>query len=184
MCGIAGLMAIGRGLADAEPAAAARRMAATLSHRGPDGSDAWGDPAAGLAHRRLAIIDPTPTGAQPMHSADGRYVITYNGEVYNFRELRAELEHHGHRFCGTSDTEVMLAACTEWGREAAVQKFVGMFAFALFDRQERTLRLVRDRIGVKPLYWTMAGGTLLFGSELRSLEGRVYDIAPENGFWN
>src|SRR5262252_8940135 len=170
MCGIAGLIKIGRG-ADADPAATARAMAATLAHRGPDGSDAWGDPDAGigLGHRRLAIIDLTPTGAQPMHSANGRYVITYNGEVYNFRELRAELEHYGHRFRGTSDTEVMLAACTEWGPEAAVQKCVGMFAFALFDRQERTLRLVRDRIGVKPLYWTVADGILLFGSELRAL---------------
>jgi asparagine synthase (glutamine-hydrolysing) len=171
MCGIAGLLVITESAADADPAATAGAMAATLAHRGPDGSETWADPAAGigLAHRRLAIIDLTPTGAQPMHSANGRYVITYNGEVYNFRELRAELEHHGHRFRGTSDTEVMLAACTEWGPEAAVAKFVGMFAFALFDRQERTLRLVRDRIGVKPLYWTVADGVLLFGSELRAL---------------
>jgi asparagine synthase (glutamine-hydrolysing) len=159
-------------------------MAATLAHRGPDGSDTWADAATGvgLAHRRLAIIDLTPTGAQPMHSADGRYVITYNGEVYNFRELRAELEHHGHHFRGTSDTEVMLAACTQWGPEAAVQKFVGMFAFALFDRQERTLRLVRDRMGVKPLYWTVAAGVLLFGSELRALMAHPAfrrDVDPE-----
>src|SRR5262249_54062823 len=143
MCGIAGLMVTGRSRADADLATSARAMAATLSHRGPDGSDTWSDAAAGigLAHRRLAIIDLPPTGAQPMPSPDGRYVITYNGEVYNFRELRAELEHHGHRFRGTSDTEVMLAACTQWGPEAAVQRFVGMFAFALFDRRERTLRL-------------------------------------------
>jgi asparagine synthase (glutamine-hydrolysing) len=184
MCGIAGLLAIARSAADADPAATARVMAATLAHRGPDGSDTWGDPAAGvgLAHRRLAIIDLTPTGAQPMHSADGRYVITYNGEVYNFRELRTELEHHGHRFRGTSDTEVMLAACTEWGPEAAIQKFVGMFAFALFDRKERTLRLARDRIGVKPLYWTVADGILLFGSELRALmahPGFRRDVDPD-----
>jgi asparagine synthase (glutamine-hydrolysing) len=104
-----------------------------------------------------------------MPSADGRYVITYNGEVYNFRELHAELMPRGHTFRGTSDTEVMLAAISEWGVEAAVQKFAGMFAFALFDRQTRTLHLVRDRMGVKPLYWTIMDGVLLFGSELRAL---------------
>jgi asparagine synthase (glutamine-hydrolysing) len=157
-------MATGRGHAD--PASTARAMAATLSHRGPDGGDAWGDRAAGigLGHRRLAIID-----RRTAHALRRRPVRhQYNGEVYNFRELGAELEHYGHRFRGTSDTEVMLAACTELGPEAAIQKFVGIFAFALFDRQERTLRL-RDRIGVKPLYWTVTGGILLFGSELRAL---------------
>ena len=171
MCGIAGLFELGGAHADADLAATARRMADTLVHRGPDGADAWGDPEAGigLGHRRLAIIDLSETGAQPMHSADGRYVISYNGEVYNFRALRSELEARGHGFRGSSDTEVMLAAFSEWGLERAVERFVGMFAFAVFDRQARMLHLVRDRLGIKPLYWTMADGQLLFGSELRAL---------------
>ena len=154
-----------------DPGAMALAMADTLSHRGPDGRDSWADVAAGigLGHRRLAIVDLTPTGAQPMHSADGRYVITYNGEVYNFVELRSELKARGHRFRGTSDTEVMLAACVQWGVKEATMRFAGMFAFAVFDRQTRTLMLVRDRLGVKPIYWTIAGGVLLFGSELRAL---------------
>ena len=170
MCGIAGLFSVVSG-GGTDPAPIARRMVDALPHRGPDGRDSWGDPAAGVGfgHGRLAIVDLTDTGTQPMHSADGRYVITYNGEVYNFRELRVELESRGHKFRGTSDTEVMLAAVVEWGLEAAVQKFVGMFAFALFDRESRTLHLVRDRLGVKPLYWTIMDGTLLFGSELRAL---------------
>jgi asparagine synthase (glutamine-hydrolysing) len=171
MCGIAGLFVVDGRPRDSDPAASALRMVDTLAHRGPDGRGAWGDADAGigLGHRRLSIIDLSPTGAQPMTSADGRYVISYNGEVYNFPELRTELEARGHRFRGTSDTEVMLAACLEWGPEAAVRRFAGMFAFALFDRQARTLRLVRDRLGVKPLYWTISDGVLLFGSELRAL---------------
>lgn len=170
MCGIAGLMRI-NGARDADPAATALRMVQAMPHRGPDGMGSWGDADAGvgLGHGRLAIIDLTPTGVQPMHSAHGRYVISYNGEVYNFPELRRELEARGHRFEGTSDTEVMLAACIEWGPEAAVSRFVGMFAFALYDRTTGILRLVRDRLGVKPLYWTVTGGTLFFGSELRAL---------------
>lgn len=170
MCGIAGLFHRQNPF-DADPSASALAMVNTLSHRGPDGVDAWGDPAAGVGfgHRRLAIVDLSPGGAQPMHSADGRYVITYNGEVYNFRELRTELSARGHRFQSTSDTEVMLAAIVEWGLEQALRRFVGMFAFALFDRKERTLHLVRDRLGVKPLYWTIVDGALLFGSELRAL---------------
>ncbi len=159
MCGIAGLFNL-HGGGDRDPAAIALMMANTLPHRGPDGADGWGDAEAGigLGHRRFAIIDLSPTGAQPMHSADGRYVITFNGEVFNFRELRRELEARGHAFRGTSDTEVMLAAFSEWGLVQAVQRFVGMFAFAVFDRQTRTLHLVRDQLGVKPLYWTMGDG--------------------------
>ncbi|MBM3527073.1 MAG: asparagine synthase (glutamine-hydrolyzing) [Alphaproteobacteria bacterium] len=171
MCGIAGLMALESRARDGDPASTAQRMAAAIAHRGPDGDGAWGDAEAGIGfgHRRLAIIDLTPSGAQPMQSADGRYVIAYNGEVYNFLELRHELKALGHTFRGTSDTEVMLAACVQWGPEAAVSRFVGMFAIALFDRGTRTLRLIRDRLGVKPLYWTVMDGTLLFGSELRAL---------------
>jgi asparagine synthase (glutamine-hydrolysing) len=171
MCGIAGLFDIAGARRDRNPAATALRMVNALPHRGPDGRNAWGDAQAGigLGHGRLAIIDLTPTGEQPMVSADGRYVITYNGEVYNFPQLRADLQARGHGFRGTSDTEVMLAAFVEWGIEAAVRRFVGMFAFAVFDTIERSLHLVRDRLGVKPLYWTIADGLLLFGSELRAL---------------
>jgi asparagine synthase (glutamine-hydrolysing) len=171
MCGIAGIFELGGAQAGTDLAAIARRMANTLAHRGPDGAGTWSEPEAGigLGHRRLAIIDLSDTGAQPMHSANGRYVISYNGEVYNFRELRNELEGRGHCFRGTSDTEVMLAAFTEWGLERAVTRFVGMFAFAVFDRQARMLHLVRDRLGIKPLFWSVRGGQLLFGSELRAL---------------
>jgi asparagine synthase (glutamine-hydrolysing) len=148
-----------------------RAMTDAIAHRGPDDSDVWVDAACGVGfgHRRLSIIDLSPLGRQPMASANGRYVITYNGEVYNFGELRAELEKLGHRFRGASDTEVMLAACVEWGPERAVTRFVGMFAIALWDRESRVLRLVRDRIGVKPLYWCRHGGVVLFGSELKAL---------------
>src|SRR5262249_20266793 len=136
----------------------------------PEDEGVWVDPAAGIAfgHRRLSIIDLSPAGHQPMHSACGRYVLTYNGEIYNFRALREELEQLGHGFRGHSDTEVMLAAFTQW-RPHAVAKLNGMFAFALWDRQERTLFLSRDRAGEKPLYYGWAGHTLLFASELKAL---------------
>lgn len=171
MCGIAGLFDLRASPREAAPAAHAQRMADAMPYRGPDGFDAWGDKAAGigLAHRRLAIVDLSPTGAQPMHSADRRYVITYNGEVYNFQDLRAELIALGHAFRGTSDTEVMLAVFQQWGIAEGTKRFVGMFAFAVFDRRDRVLHLVRDRVGVKPLYWTIQDSTLLFGSELRAL---------------
>lgn len=171
MCGIAGLIALRDPARVKSPATVARQMADTLALRGPDGSGAWEDAEAGvgLGHRRLSIVDLSPGGAQPMHSATGRYVISFNGEVYNFQELRTELAARGHAFHSTSDTEVMLAAITEWGLESAVTRFIGMFAFALYDRETRTLSLVRDRLGVKPLYWAVMNGTLLFGSTLRAL---------------
>jgi asparagine synthase (glutamine-hydrolysing) len=132
---------------------------------------AWLDEAAGVAlgHRRLAIIDLSPGGRQPMHSASGRYAITYNGEIYNYRALRAELESAGIRCRTQSDTEVLLEACALWGVEAAAKRLNGIFAIALWDREERMLHLVRDQLGVKPLYWSQRDGVLLFGSQLRAL---------------
>jgi asparagine synthase (glutamine-hydrolysing) len=152
-------------------AEAIRRANDTLAHRGPDGADIWCDETAGVAlgHRRLAIIDLSPLGAQPMHSADGRYVVTYNGEIYNYPDLRAELESQGVAFRGHSDTEVMLEGFVRWGVEATLRKMVGMFALALWDRQTRSLWLIRDRLGVKPLYYAHAGERLIFGSELKAL---------------
>jgi asparagine synthase (glutamine-hydrolysing) len=145
-------------------------MAATLAHRGPDDESAWADPGAGIAlgFRRLAIIDTSPAGRQPMVSADGRYVIAYNGEIYNYRELRDELG-PGVRLRGASDTEVMLETVSRVGMERAIPRLWGMFAIALWDRKERTLLLARDRIGKKPLYYGRFGGMLLFGSELKAL---------------
>ena len=148
-------------------------MSDSIAHRGPDDSGEWSDAAAGvmIAFRRLAIIDVTAAGHQPMTSASGRYVIAFNGEVYNFEQIRAELREHGlaPEFRGHSDTEVMLAAIEAWGLEAAVKRFIGMFAIALWDRRERRLHLVRDRFGVKPMYYGFSGRTFLFGSELKAL---------------
>ena len=148
------------------------RMTDTLVHRGPDDGGVWEDRCAGVAlgNRRLAIVDLSPEGHQPMRSADERYVLAFNGEIYNFPALRAELEQRGHRFRGHSDTEVMLAAFTEWGLENALGRFNGMFAFALWDREERVLHLARDRFGEKPLYYGWMGGALLFGSELKAMK--------------
>ncbi|EKV25913.1 Asparagine synthetase [Caenispirillum salinarum AK4] len=146
-------------------------MADTLVHRGPDSSGTWADDDAGIAlgHRRLAIVDLSPGGHQPMVSADGRWVICYNGEVYNFTDLRAELEAQGCVFRGHSDTEVIVESIARHGVDATVDRLIGMFAFALWDRETRSLTLVRDRVGVKPLYWSVQRGVLLFGSELKAL---------------
>ncbi|WP_035680668.1 asparagine synthase (glutamine-hydrolyzing), partial [Azospirillum brasilense] len=169
MCGICGFLASPGPESGLE--ATARRMAGTIAHRGPDGDGVWADGEAGIAfgHRRLAIVELSPLGRQPMESADGRWVIAYNGEIYNFQDLRAELEAAGHQFRGHSDTEVLLEGCAAWGVERTVRRLVGIFAFALWDRRERTLFLVRDHLGVKPLYWARMGGALLFGSQPKAL---------------
>jgi len=171
MCGIAGFVDSGRGYSVEHWAHTVAAMAAPLRHRGPDDAGAWTDPSAGvaLAHRRLSILDVTPTGHQPMTSGSGRFVVTYNGEIYNHAELRAELVARGHTFRGRSDTEVLVEACAAWGVEATLRKLVGMFAFAVWDRATRTLTLARDRIGIKPLFWGRFGELLLFASELKGL---------------
>lgn len=170
MCGITGFITPS-GYGEERLRATARTMTDSLAHRGPDSDGIWVDPAAGLAlgHRRLAILDLSPLGAQPMVSQGGRFVIAYNGEVYNHGELRPELEAAGYAFRGTSDTETMLAAIDHWGLVRALQRFIGMFAFALWDRETRELQLVRDRLGIKPLYYGRAGRDFVFGSELKAL---------------
>lgn len=170
MCGIAG--AIERDVRSAEALEdTAWKMVAPLVHRGPDDGGVWTDAEAGAAigHRRLSIIDLSPAGAQPMVSASGRYVLSYNGEIYNTAELRADLEARGAAFRGHSDTEALLEACAAWGVEQAVKRLIGMFAFALWDRAERCLWLVRDRIGIKPLYYSATPQRFAFASELTGL---------------
>ncbi|MBA3968046.1 MAG: asparagine synthase (glutamine-hydrolyzing) [Nitrospirales bacterium] len=148
------------------------QMTSSLKHRGPDSSDIWCDakPQIGLGHTRLAIQDLSPAGSQPMPSASGRFVLTFNGEIYNFQELRTELEQAGCKFRGHSDTEVLLTAIEEWGVTQALQRANGMFAFAIWDSITRTLTLARDRIGKKPLYYGWSGKTFLFASELKALK--------------
>ncbi|MEY6432697.1 asparagine synthase (glutamine-hydrolyzing) [Thioalkalicoccus limnaeus] len=169
MCGVCGLWQPGGGDAAALRARIAS-MTATLAHRGPDGTGTWVDAAAGIAfgHRRLAVLDLSPHGHQPMVSADGRYLLTFNGEIYNHRSLRAALPSDT-SWRGHSDTEVLLAALAHWGVPRALERLNGMFAFALWDRRDRTLVLARDRLGEKPLYYGWAGRHFLFGSELKAL---------------
>lgn len=166
MCGIAGLMAD----RPQDIRSQAAGMAQALAHRGPDAEGVWSDEGAGLAfgHARLSIRDLTPSGAQPMMSASGRFVIAYNGELYNALEMRAQLQDHVWR--GTSDTEVLLECCERLGLRETLDQSNGIFAFALWDRQTRTLSLARDRLGVKPLYWASLPGLFLFGSELKALK--------------
>ncbi|WP_193370325.1 asparagine synthase (glutamine-hydrolyzing) [Pelagibius marinus] len=170
MCGIAGFLGPAGGGADFE--ALARRMADSLVHRGPDDGGSWADGAAGvgLGHRRLSIIDLSAAGHQPMVSANGRYVLSYNGEVYNAAELRRELEAAGVSFRGASDTEVLVEAIARHGLRPTLERLIGMFAFALWDRELRELTLVRDRLGIKPLYWGRFSKSLLFASELSALQ--------------
>lgn len=162
MCGIAGILRL-----DGAPVGCAdiRRMTDAIAHRGPDGEGQWCEGPVGLGHRRLAVIDLSSDAAQPMHSLDGRYVITYNGEVYNFRELRRELEKQGSRFISQSDTEVVLEAVARWGIDVAIRRFNGMFAFAIWDRQGRRLLIGRDRYGIKPLYVWRGSGQVSVASE-------------------
>jgi asparagine synthase (glutamine-hydrolysing) len=172
MCGIAGLLDLKRQLGPEALRSIAARMAASLSHRGPDDKGVWVDADAGIAfgHTRLAIIDLSPAGAQPMISSCGRFVLCYNGEVYNAPELRAELEAEGRKFHGHSDTEVMVEGFPVWGVRQTIERLIGMFAFAAWDRSTRTLTLARDRLGIKPLYWGYAKDCLVFASELKALK--------------
>lgn len=165
MCGIAGLVHL-----DGAPVSPVvlRKMTDAIAHRGPDGEGQWIEGNVGIGHRRLAIIDLSPGGHQPMVSKDQRYVLTYNGEVYNFRELRTELESKGHRFYTASDSEVVLAALVEWGQKA-FERFNGMFALGLWDRHARKLLLGRDRYGVKPLYYSAQGRDFAFASEQKAI---------------
>ena len=168
MCGITGLINL-----DGEPVSPAvlQKMTDEIAHRGPDGEGHWIEENVGLGHRRLAIIDLSPAGHQPMISTDHRYVLSYNGEIYNFSELRTELEREGFRFRSKTDSEVVLCALVHWGVKA-FDRFNGMFALALWDSKERTLLLARDRYGIKPLYVSQQGRFFTFGSEQKAILAR------------
>ena len=180
MCGIAGIcLCGGTGLAE-NAAAQVDAMCRAMRHRGPDGQGVWSGDGVCLGHRRLSIID-LAGGAQPMHSADGRYHVTFNGEIYNFPELRKELEARGQRFRTTSDTEIILAGWQVWGHDC-LRHFDGMFAFALWDAQEKRLFCARDRFGKKPFFYTLQQGRFFFASELTALTTLpelTFTLSPE-----
>lgn len=173
MCGLAGFLDLGASRSG-EAGVILRHMASCLVHRGPDDCGIWSDPAAGigLAHQRLSIADLSEAGHQPMHSVNGRYALVFNGEIYNYPALRAQLdsEEGAAPWRGHSDTEVLLACLARWGVTRTLNALVGMFAFACWDGQQRVLTLARDRMGEKPLYWGWQGDVLLFGSELKALK--------------
>ncbi len=166
MCGIAGFIQYKQFVPDA--AGLLKKMGQAIFHRGPDAGDYYHDDQVGLCHRRLSIIDLSEAGAQPMKSASGRYVIVYNGEIYNFQDYRQELEADGVRFRGSSDTEVLLALYEKYGREC-LSKLNGMFALAIWDLQQKSLFLARDRLGKKPLYYYQKDGQFIFASEIKSI---------------
>jgi asparagine synthase (glutamine-hydrolysing) len=170
MCGITGLIHL-----NGEPVSPVllKRMTDAIAHRGTDGEGQWIEGNVGIGHRRLAIIDLSHAGHQPMISADHRYVLSYNGEIYNYRELRTDLESEGVLFRSNTDSEVMLYALAQWGTDALL-KFNGMFALALWDRKEQTLLLARDRYGIKPLYYASQGNTFAFGSEQKAITAQPH----------
>lgn len=172
MCGIAGIIDADLRDHDVRLRSLAENMASQLGHRGPDATGSWTDAKYGVAfgHRRLSIVDLSPAGAQPMTSHCGTGTIAYNGEIYNASELRAELAAAGRSFRGHSDTEVILEACCQWGVDATVRKLIGMFAFALWDQRKKTVTIVRDRLGIKPLYWSICGSQFYFASELKAIQ--------------
>ena len=167
MCGLSGYLNNSRYFVDHE--GILQKMEQTITHRGPDDSGTWCDATTGigLAHRRLAIVDLSPAGHQPMQSHNERYYIVFNGEIYNHLKLRSDLEKQGGRFPwrGHSDTETLLAGFEHWGIEATLKRCIGMFAIALWDKKEQSLTLMRDRMGEKPLYYGWQGDSFLFGSE-------------------
>ncbi|MEY2478826.1 MAG: hypothetical protein QOG87_4141, partial [Actinomycetota bacterium] len=171
MCGIAGVLDTQASTSADELERVASHMASTLAHRGPDAAGTWVDVAAGigLGFRRLAVLDLSETGAQPMVSASGRWVVVFNGEIYNHRQLRTELAAVGVSFRGSSDTEVLVAAIDRWGVREALDRCNGMFALAAWHRADQRLVLARDRLGEKPLYYGWAAGRFVFASELAAL---------------
>lgn len=176
MCGISGVLSLQNELYGKSLAAIAESMGSRLAHRGPDDEGIWSDHSAvALSHRRLSILDLSAAGHQPMHSSSGRFIIVFNGEIYNHLELRNELNlaaklNGGHAWKGHSDTETLLEAISVWGVEKTLQRLVGMFAFALWDKDKNSLYLCRDRLGEKPLYYGLQGDSFLFASELKAFK--------------